>query len=180
MMTYAIGIDYGTQSARAELVRLSDGAVVASAEGPYAHGVMEDQLPSGVKLGPSWAVQDGRDSWDLAVALVRRLVNDSQVDPSSIIGLGIDATSCTMLALDADLEPLSALPEFADEPLAHVLLWKHHAAQPYADELNRIAAERGEAFLPRRGKGQQRVAVPQDHAGGRRGAPRLRGDALLL
>ena len=151
MMTYAIGIDYGTQSARAELVRLSDGAVVASAEDPYAYGVMEDQLPSGVKLGPSWAVQDGRDYWDLAVALVRRLVNDSQVDPSSIIGLGIDATSCTMLALDADLEPLSALPEFADEPLAHVLLWKHHAAQPYADELNRIAAERGEAFLPRCG-----------------------------
>ena len=150
-MPYSIGIDYGTQSARAELVRLADGAIIASAEDVYAHGVMEERLPSGVRLGPAWAVQDGRDYWDLLVTLVRELLVDSSVDPASVIGLGIDSTSCTVLALDADMEPLSARSEFADEPLAHVLLWKHHAAQPYADELNRIAAQRGESFLTRYG-----------------------------
>ena len=40
MMTYAIGIDYGTQSARAELVRLSDGAVVVVRPDQYVAHVL--------------------------------------------------------------------------------------------------------------------------------------------
>ena len=30
-------------------------------------------------------------------------------------------------------------------------LWKHHAAQPQADRINELAAERGETWLPRYG-----------------------------
>lgn len=150
-MSYAIGIDYGTQSARAELVDLSDGAVTASAEGAYTHGVMEQRLATGVELGPGWALQDGRDYWQLLVQLVRQLVVESGVDPAEVIGLGVDATSCSVLPLDEDMEPLSARPEFRDVPLAYLALWKHHAAQPYADELTRVAAKRGEGFLSRYG-----------------------------
>lgn len=148
-MPYAIGIDYGTQSARAELVDLVDGTIVASAEGGYPHGVMETRLPSGAQLGPGWALQDGRDYWDLLVRLVRRLV--AGVDPDAVVGIGLDSTSCSVLPLDAEMEPLSSHPEFEDVPLAHLALWKHHAAQPYADRLTRIAAERGEPFLARYG-----------------------------
>lgn len=151
MTSYSIGIDYGTQSARGELVRLSDGAVVASVQGGYAHGVMEHELPGGTRLGASFALQDGRDYWDLVATLVHRLMDGSGVAPEAVIGMGLDTTSCTILALDADMEPLSARPQFADEPLAHVLLWKHHAAQRYAAQLNRIAVERGEGFMGRYG-----------------------------
>ena len=44
-MKYTIGIDFGTESARAVLVRLSDGAEVASAVSAYADGVIDEVLP---------------------------------------------------------------------------------------------------------------------------------------
>ena len=50
-----------------------------------------------------------------------------------------------------DGTPLSALDEFADRPHAYVKLWRHHAAQPQADRINALAAERGETWLPRYG-----------------------------
>ena len=48
-------------------------------------------------------------------------------------------------------EPLCVKEEFMDNPHAYVKLWKHHAAQEEANELTRIAAERGEDFLKRYG-----------------------------
>jgi L-ribulokinase len=51
----------------------------------------------------------------------------------------------------ADGTPLCEVPGLAGRPHAYVKLWKHHAAQPQADRINRLAAERGERWLPRYG-----------------------------
>jgi L-ribulokinase len=51
----------------------------------------------------------------------------------------------------ADGTPLSRLGDLRNEPHAWVKLWKHHAGQPEADEINAVGAERGEGFLPRYG-----------------------------
>jgi L-ribulokinase len=51
----------------------------------------------------------------------------------------------------ADGTPLCELPEYAGRPHAYVKLWKHHAAQPQADRINRLAADREEAWLLRYG-----------------------------
>ena len=56
-----------------------------------------------------------------------------------------------MMPIDSDGLPLCMKPEFADNPHAWVKLWKHHAAQPEADLVNKVAQERGEEFLPRYG-----------------------------
>jgi L-ribulokinase len=50
-----------------------------------------------------------------------------------------------------DGRPLSALPQFRDRPHAYTKLWRHHAAQPQADRINALAAERGDAWLGRYG-----------------------------
>jgi L-ribulokinase len=68
-----------------------------------------------------------------------------------VLGIGIDFTACTMLPVDAHGRALCQLPEWAREPHAWIKLWKHHAAQPEADEVNRVARQRGEAFLERYG-----------------------------
>ena len=39
----------------------------------------------------------------------------------------------------------------AGRPHSYVKLWKHHAAQGQADRINQLAADRGEAWLPRYG-----------------------------
>src|SRR5439155_4042384 len=73
------------------------------------------------------------------------------VAAGDVIGIGVDFTSCTMLATTADGTPLCLLDDLRGEPHAWVKLWKHHAAQPEADRINEVAAERGEAWLPRYG-----------------------------
>ncbi len=59
---YAIGVDFGTLSGRAILVRVSDGAEIATAVSEYSHGVIDEQLPdSHLALEPDWALQDADD-----------------------------------------------------------------------------------------------------------------------
>ena len=58
---YVIGIDYGTLSGRTALIALEDGSEAASSVMEYAHGVMDSQLPCGVKLEADFALQDPAD-----------------------------------------------------------------------------------------------------------------------
>jgi L-ribulokinase len=150
-MKYAVGIDYGTQSARLILTEVPSGRIVAESEQHYAHGVMEKQLPGGKKLGENWAVQDADDYYEMIAAGTREALERSGVAAADVIGIGIDITSCTMMPVGEGLEPLSRQERFRDEPHAYAKMWKHHAAQPYADRLNRIARGQGMDFLDRYG-----------------------------
>jgi L-ribulokinase len=42
---FVVGVDFGTLSGRAVVVRTSDGAEVGTALHEYAHGVMDETLP---------------------------------------------------------------------------------------------------------------------------------------
>lgn len=149
---YAIGVDYGTQSGRAVLVDLSNGHEVADHVTPYPHGVIDETLPtSGQALEHDWALQHPDDYLEVLRRSVPAVLKESGIDPSDVIGLGIDFTACTMLPIDENGVPLCFKPEWKDNPHGWVKLWKHHAAQDEADRLNAIAAERGEKFLPRYG-----------------------------
>jgi L-ribulokinase len=147
-----IGVDYGTLSGRAVVVRVSDGQELASAVHPYPHAVIERSLPStGQTLPPDWALQVPNDYVEVLKVAVPAALAASGVSASQVIGIGTDFTACTVLPVQADGTPLSELPEFADQPHAYVKLWKHHAAQSHADRINAAAHERGEAWIARYG-----------------------------
>jgi L-ribulokinase len=152
MPRYALGLDYGTESARALLVDVADGREAGTAVAPYPDGVIDRRLPgSGVALGPDWALQNPRDYVTVLETIVPAALREAGAQAEEVIGIGVDFTSCTVLPACADGTPLCALPEFAAEPHAWVKLWKHHAAQPEAERINAIAAERREPFLARYG-----------------------------
>jgi L-ribulokinase len=149
---YVIGVDYGTLSGRAVLVRVSDGAELGTGVHDYAHAVMDTTLAStGATLPPEWALQVPSDYVDVLRIAVPAALADAGIDPSLVIGIGTDFTACTVLPVLADGTPLNELPEFADRPHAYVKLWKHHAGQGQADRINELAASRGETWLPRYG-----------------------------
>jgi L-ribulokinase len=150
-MKYSIGIDFGTKSARAVLLEVGSHKIITGSEHVYPHGVIETQLPSGTKLGVDWTIQFGNDYYSVLTTCVKDLIKSSRVNPESIIGIGIDTTSCTMLPLNSQFEPLNEDKEFNDNPHAYVKMWKHHAAQRYANELNRIAEQENMSFLKRYG-----------------------------
>lgn len=152
MSKYAIGVDYGTQSGRAVLVSLENGKEIADHVTPYKHGVMDSILPhKEIKLGYEWALQHPQDYIEVIERSVPKVLEKSNIDPEDIVGLGIDFTACTMLPIDEVGVPLCFKDEHRDDPHSWVKLWKHHAAQKHANEINRIAEERGEKFLPRYG-----------------------------
>ena len=149
---YTIGIDYGTESGRALLVRVSDGAEIATAVHPYGDGVIDERLPGGVeRLPPDWALQNPDDYVEVLRRTVPEVLRQGGVEPADVIGLGVNFTACTMLPTTVDGTPLCRLDAFRGRPHAWVKLWKHHAAQPHADRINAVARERGETWLPRYG-----------------------------
>jgi L-ribulokinase len=151
---YAVGIDYGTESGRAVLVDVATGEELATAVYEYSNGVIVDHLPApddDVALEFDWALQDPADYIRTVKTTVPSLLAQTGVDPSDVLGIGIDVTACTMLPTKADGTPLSELPEFRRHPHAWVKLWKHHAAQPQANRINAVAEELGEPWLPRYG-----------------------------
>jgi len=143
-MRYAIGIDFGTLSGRAVIVDVSNGKELATAVHEYQNGVIDEFLPgTNIRLEPDWALQDPNDYIEVFKTTIPAVLKESGVDPTQVIGIGIDFTACTMLPTKADGTPLCFLPEWRDNPHSWVKLWKHHAAQPEANQLNAIARNSG-------------------------------------
>ncbi len=144
---YCIGLDYGTLSARAILVDVRNGDIVSESIFNYPHGVMENELTSGVELGENQALQDPKDYIDALYTLIPDILKKSDVSPQEVIGIGVDFTACTVLPIYNDGTPLCFTDEFKNEPNAYVKLWKSHSAQKYATRLNEILKEKDPKLL---------------------------------
>ncbi|MGY0003097.1 ribulokinase [Micromonospora sp. I033] len=148
---YVVGVDFGTLSGRALVVRTGDGAELGTAVHEYRHGVIESALPDGAPLPPDWALQDPDDYRDVLRRAVPAAVAAAGIDPARVIGIATDFTACTVLPTLADGTPLCEVPDLRSRPHAWVKLWKHHAGQPQADRINALARERREPWLHRYG-----------------------------
>ncbi|MET9630956.1 ribulokinase [Lentzea sp. NPDC006480] len=123
-----VGIDFGTLSARAVVVRVSDGAELGSAAVDYAHGVLEPE--------PQWALQVPSDYLD-ALRAVPLALREAGASPSDVIGIGTDFTASTVLPVLEDGTPLSSV---SSSPHALAKLWRHHAASSQATRFNAVFA----------------------------------------
>lgn len=90
-----LGIDGGTEGVRAGLFD-ERGNALAYASKPYP-----THFPR-----PGWAEQRPQDWWPALVTAVREAVATARVAPDQVRGIAVDATSCSVVALDADAEPV--------------------------------------------------------------------------
>lgn len=133
---YLIGLDFGTLSARGVLIDAESGVAIDHHASSYRHGVMSRSLSDGTLLPPGFALQDACDYLAAAEEVLLRLGHDRH-----ILAIGVDFTASSPLPTITDGTPLSVL--MPSEPHAYVKLWKHGAAQRYADAINAV----GGAFL---------------------------------
>ncbi len=126
--SHVVGIDVGTGSARAGIVTV-DGRCLA-----HASVDTETATPRA-----EFFEQSSDGIWDACGRAVRAAIERSGVDPASIVGIGIDATSCSLVALDADDRPVTVSPEGDDR--WNVVLWMDHRATEEAEVVNRTGHE---------------------------------------
>ncbi|MEU9981858.1 ribulokinase [Streptomyces sp. NPDC050856] len=149
--SYVVGVDFGTLSGRAVVVRVRDGEELGSAVHAYPHGVIDRALPGGgAVLPPDWALQHPEDWREVLRTAVPAAVAAAGVDPAAVIGIATDFTACTVLPVRRDGTPL-AETGLGVRPHAWPKLWKHHAAQGQADRINHLAHQRSEKWLSRYG-----------------------------
>ena len=146
-MKYVIGMDFGTLSARGVLIDAESGEELFEAVSEYKHGVMDRFLHTGKPLPDGYALQHPGDYIDALASVTKELIKKSALSPEAILGIGVDFTSSTVLALGKDGLPLCFDEKFADDPHAYVKLWKHHSAVSEAEEMTAVAKARGERWL---------------------------------
>lgn len=150
--TFTVGVDFGTLSGRAVVVRVRDGAELGAAVYAYPDAVIDTTLPgTGERLPAEWALQNPADWIAVLSHAVPDAVRNSGVPAESVVAIGTDFTACTVLPTDAEGRPLCQLSELRDRPHAWPKLWRHHAAQSHADRINTLADERNETWIGRYG-----------------------------
>lgn len=132
---YTIGVDYGTDSARAVLVDVSDGRILSGATMNYprwAKGLYCDPIKQQFRQHPL-------DYLECLEDVLTRVIRDCP-DPSMIRAIAVDTTGSTPCFTDAQGMPLSLKSEFADNPAAMFILWKDHTGNDEAEEFVKACA----------------------------------------
>lgn len=146
-----LGLDFGTESVRAVLLG-TDGIQHASAVSRYRHGQLTMRLPGlGPALPERFALQHPEDWLESAREAIVGALMSVRLKTSSVIGIGVDFTSCTVLPARADGTPMCLLDTFRDRPHAWPKLWKHHGALTQTDDLNEVAQDAAVPWLARYG-----------------------------
>ncbi len=149
---YTIGLDYGTNSVRALVVNVANGAEVASAVWTYAHGtqgVILSRDPNLARQHPADYLKGAEVTIKKALAVAKESVRGFK--PGQVIGIGVDTTGSTPLPVDADGRPLAFDQRFAQNPAAMAWLWKDHTGVAEAAEITKLAGKIRPRYLAKCG-----------------------------
>ena len=134
-MKYVIGVDYGTDSARAVIVNVENGHILASVEKNYPRWLEGRYCNPAVNQYR----QHPKDYIEVLESTVKKaLASCPSGTADQVVGIAFDTTGSTPAFTDASGTPLAMLPEFEDNPNAMFVLWKDHTAVQEATEINKL------------------------------------------
>jgi len=149
---YTLGIDYGTNSVRALVVRCADGAELGSAVFNYPSG------SQGILLDPRDHHLARQHPGDHLLGLeksVRAALTAAKktrgFDATKVIGLGVDTTGSSPIPVDAKNIPLALNPKWRKNLNAQCWLWKDHTSWREAAQITALAAQHRPQFIAKCG-----------------------------
>lgn len=146
--SFTIGLDYGTNSARAVVVDCADGRTIGTDVFEYPSGERGIILDS---RDPHLARQNPADYVEAVRVATLGALTEADRNPGfsrdRVIGIGVDTTGSTPLPVDARARPLALDPEWKDDPAAHAWLWKDHTSAEEAEAITRTAREHAPEYL---------------------------------
>lgn len=150
---FSIGLDYGTNSVRALIVRTSDGFELGSGIAPYAHGeagiLLDPRNPDLARQHPTDYLEGAQQAVRAAIDAAR--ASGQPFSPEQIVGIGVDTTGSTPIPLDAQGRALAENPAFTTNLNAMAWLWKDHTSTREATLLTEAAAAAHPEYLAKCG-----------------------------
>ena len=138
---FSLGVDFGTNSVRALIVRCSDGAEYGSRVVDYPSGAQ------GVLLDPKDGLLARQHPGDYLFGLeqsVRGALAEAgrkpDFDPAKVIGIGVDSTGSSPIPVDDKNLALASSAKWKDDLNAQCWLWKDHTAWREAAKITELSA----------------------------------------
>jgi L-ribulokinase len=139
---FTLGVDFGTNSVRALVVRCLDGAEYGSRAVDYpsgAQGVLLDakdgllarQRPADYLFGLEESIKG-------ALAEAGRKPN---FDRSKVFGIGVDSTGSSPIPVDDKNQPLASSAKWKDDLNAQCWLWKDHTSWREGAKITELSAK---------------------------------------
>jgi L-ribulokinase len=149
---FTLGIDYGTNSVRALIVRCADGAEIGACVVNYPsgkQGVLLDpkdhhlarQHPGDYLFGLEKSVKGA-----LAAAKKKR-----GFAPHMLVGIGVDTTGSSPIPVDRNNRPLALDKKWRKQLAAQCWLWKDHTGWREAARITELAAQHRPQFIAKCG-----------------------------
>jgi L-ribulokinase len=152
-MAYTIGIDYGTNSVRALVVRSADGAEVGTCVIPYPSGrqgiLLDPRDHHLARQHPGDYLRGLEKSVRGALAAARKSRGFS---PDQVVGLGVDSTGSSPLPVDRHNRALAQDPKWRRHLAAQCWLWKDHTGWREAAKITEMAGRHRPQYIAKCGQ----------------------------
>lgn len=143
-ISYAIGLDFGSDSVRAIIANTQNGEEVASSVFYYP------RWKQGLYCKPTENQfrQHPLDFIEGIESTIKDCVRQVSADVAAhVVGISVDSTGSTPILVDEKGTPLSMLPGFEENPNAMFILWKDHTSIKEAEEINTKNATYSKDYL---------------------------------
>ncbi len=112
---YIIALDEGTTSVRSVLYDVTTHQIVAISQKPFKQFYPKS----------GWVEQDANEIWTKQIQTLDELITSNNIDPDSVIGLGITNQRETVVAWD----------KTTGEPIYHAIVWQCRRTSDYIDKI---------------------------------------------
>ena len=151
-MSFTLGLDFGTNTVRALVVRSADGAELGTAVADYpsgAQGILLDPKDHHLaRQHPGDYLSGLEKSVKGALAAARK---QRGFDAARIVGIGVDTTGSSPMPVDRQNRPLALDRKWRKNLAAQCWLWKDHTGWREAARITALAAQHRPQFIAKCG-----------------------------